>query len=344
VSGKYKDQPAQTSIDACIDCGPGQSGNAAIAATGCEACFTEGDGECVQCEAGKYDAGASCVKCLPGQFQDGTGKKDCKACPAHSSSEEASDKLEDCRADAGYTGSGASIVACAAGTFKATAQSSVECTNCAAGQYSGAEAATECTGCSAGKFLPSEGAKSVDDCQACDFGKYSTTVGANSPDVCVACGSELIPDQLRSGCLACPSFIIPGRGAQPTLCPKGVLDLNYVKNSSVWWNKMRDADKVTIFHVSMRMFAYSNRNLTAQTRRHFSAPKAPRTSWDILVSVRQEEMARFVLYASLAGSRLAANAKSARTTLVLSVWLLFSGLSLGSWAASVLNPLWLKKK
>ena len=186
-----------------------------------------------------------CESCVPGKFQDGTGETECKACPAFSSSQEDSTKLEQCLAGAGYTGSGVSIVPCPAGTFKANVQG--ECTNCAAGQYSGAEAATECTSCSAGKFLPSEGGKSADDCKACDFGKYSTTIGANSPEVCVACGSDLIPNQLRSGCLACPNFRIPGRGLQTTLSPKGVLDLNYVKKNTVWWNTTRDEHNVTIF-------------------------------------------------------------------------------------------------
>ena len=251
VAGKYKSEAKQfadtcidcaaktfkaetgQSSDTCIACGPGQSANAPTAATGCKACVAgAGNGDCVECQPGKYVAektsvaDALCESCLQGTFQDGIGETECKACPAHSSSQEGSAKLEQCLAGAGYAGSGVSIVPCPAGTFKANVQSPVQCTDCAAGQYSGAEAATECTGCSAGKFLLSEGGKSADNCKACDFGKYSTTIGANSPEVCVACGSDLIPDPLRSGCLACPNFIIPGRGAQPTLCPKGVLDLS----------------------------------------------------------------------------------------------------------------------
>jgi hypothetical protein len=56
-----------------------------------------------------------------------------------------------------------------------------------------------------------------------------------------------MPDQRRVDCIECPTFVIPGVGKQPTLCPKGVLDLQYVTNNSVWWNISQGETNVTLY-------------------------------------------------------------------------------------------------
>ena len=53
------------------------------------------------------------------------------------------DALTDCVADAGHTGAGAGVVACAAGTFKAAAQSAAACTVCPAHSNT-SEAGSDC--------------------------------------------------------------------------------------------------------------------------------------------------------------------------------------------------------
>ena len=69
------------------------------------------------CEAGLYDS-------------DGTVAVLCVSCPVNSNSLAGSDSVDDCMADAGFTGSGMSIVSCSSGTFKDASLSSAACTAC----------------------------------------------------------------------------------------------------------------------------------------------------------------------------------------------------------------------
>ena len=112
-------------------------------------------GPCTVCLPGTYKeaTGSSpCTLCPAGTFGEDEGQISCDGvCPAHSFSSPGSSEQTDCRCNTGYTGlDGEVCIPCKAGHFKPSI-GSAQCTECAAGKFSGQEGAEDesvCTRCS----------------------------------------------------------------------------------------------------------------------------------------------------------------------------------------------------
>jgi hypothetical protein len=79
----------------------------------------------------------------------------CTDCPQNSGTGfTTSSKAEnDCKADAGFTGEGASVTACAVGKYKTVDQSSAACSDCAKGEYTDVSGSIRCKKCPSKWFL-----------------------------------------------------------------------------------------------------------------------------------------------------------------------------------------------
>eukprot|EP00277_Geminigera_cryophila_P011646 CAMPEP_0179437518 /NCGR_PEP_ID=MMETSP0799-20121207/21399_1 /TAXON_ID=46947 /ORGANISM="Geminigera cryophila, Strain CCMP2564" /LENGTH=558 /DNA_ID=CAMNT_0021218511 /DNA_START=135 /DNA_END=1811 /DNA_ORIENTATION=- len=120
-------EKGSTSSDACIaTCSAGFTGS--VPCTACPAGKYKqgaGDGACLPCPSGKVSesqsgaltdcecavgttglngVGATCVKCVAGKYKAATGEAACRSCADMASSAVGSDKQEDCKCNAGYSG------------------------------------------------------------------------------------------------------------------------------------------------------------------------------------------------------------------------------------------------
>ena len=179
-AGKYKGLTGQAS-DTCVDC-PGNTGITSTASDAEDDCLADagytGDGTNVAaCAAGKYKA----------TTQSATA---CTDCPGNTGiTSIASDAEDDCLADAGYTGDGTNVAACAAGKYKATTQSATACTDCSTGKYksSTGQTADYCDNCAAGTYKADTGQDEASDCSACPTGSTSLEGSSSAADcTCVA--------------------------------------------------------------------------------------------------------------------------------------------------------------
>merc|ERR1711871_303358 len=153
---------------------------------------------CCPCTEGKFKAeptkgddenynGVKCDVCPAGKYQDNKLAEECKDCPSQTSSSAGSDAESDCLADAGYTGAGTNVAACAAGKFKAASESSAACTDCAAGKYKDQTAQTSdtCISCVAGKYKDQAGETS-DTCINCPSNTGISSTGSDAESDCLA--------------------------------------------------------------------------------------------------------------------------------------------------------------
>jgi len=176
VAGKYKNETTQTN-DTCTDCDAGKfketaaqssdtcgdcpvNSNSPVATgleDGClaDAGYTGSGAAVTACVAGTFKTSSvsstACTECGAGKYKNETTQTSdtCISCDVNSDSAAGSGNYTACLADAGYTGSGANVTACVAGTFKASALSSAACKACVVGQYTGSAAAEECSYCPA---------------------------------------------------------------------------------------------------------------------------------------------------------------------------------------------------
>ena len=146
VAGTFKTSPMSST--ACTDCVAGKF----------KIATTQTSDTCTDCDAGKFKETAAqssdtCTDCDAGKFKETAAQSSdtCGDCPVNSNSPAASGVHDDCKADAGFTGSGVTVTACVAGTFKTSPMSSTACTDCDAGKFKAAAGQTQCEDCAAGK-------------------------------------------------------------------------------------------------------------------------------------------------------------------------------------------------
>ena len=158
---------------------------------------------------------------MAGKFKTEAGQTSdtCEDCPVNSNSPAASGVHDDCKADAGFTGSGVTVTACVAGTFKTSPMSSTACTDCVAGKFKIATTQTSdtCTDCDAGKFKETA-AQSSDTCTDCDAGKSSAAGAA-----CIDCTAGKTSASPFTACVA-----VPGADALSHKSPNNVTTDNEI--------------------------------------------------------------------------------------------------------------------
>ena len=140
ASGTFK--AAAASSAACTAC-PSNSGTGVDTGSSAESyCLAD---------AGFTGAGSTVSECAIDTFKAVAASSDaCDSCPSSSTtgSSMGSDELTDCLADAGFTGTGGSVAACSAHTFKATPASALACTACPShsgtGSATGSDAVGDC--------------------------------------------------------------------------------------------------------------------------------------------------------------------------------------------------------
>ncbi|KAH8067766.1 calcium ion binding protein [Aureococcus anophagefferens] len=164
-----------------------------------------GTRRCLDCPRGATCAGGCDAPelCAPGTYKavmGATNGDGCDACPAgHYAAEYGAASCEPC--PAGYAcGSGASVVACAAGTY--SLELAMDCGDCPAGKVAEFEAMGACSGCPKG--------------HACPSGGYA-----------VPCASGTYSLGNLTNCTACPAgYSCPSSGAAPALCGDGAFSLS----------------------------------------------------------------------------------------------------------------------
>ena len=167
---------------------------------------------CVYCEQGKssHTANASqCTQCDIGKFADKVGSSTCSDCPGGKYSDQPNSAL---------------CLPCDHGTWSKTGASTcVQCTSCAAGNFSQGCAATDssrgtCSACPQGKFSEIENSAS---CAACPVGQYQDLTGQT---FCKMCGPGLFADKVGSQqCKACSEgkMSFQAGASSCELCPRG---------------------------------------------------------------------------------------------------------------------------
>lgn len=169
----------------------------------CEAGSTRNiaTGECELCGPGTYKATAGDAECLPcnGASFAAPGSLTCASCPLHSRSDTGNvhaGNIGDCVCDAGYRRDGDACVACAVGTFKASAGNAPTCEPCAANKYQDQLGRPECEDCM-NNAVSAAGSTSISQClceegyapdgalcSPCEAGSIKSTTGN---EVCVEC-------------------------------------------------------------------------------------------------------------------------------------------------------------
>ena len=175
-TGKYK---TSTGTGACSVCPLGTSSSA-----------RSGELTDCKCIAG-YTAGsdgAECTACGAGTFKSSTGTGSCSACPAGTSSGNATgrDEATDCICGAGYT----------------AGADGLECTACGAGTYKFQIGVGPCVACGVDSYSPSFGAVSPDTCLACPASSSSPSASASASACTCDPGTYGVAGEL---CLACPA-------------------------------------------------------------------------------------------------------------------------------------------
>lgn len=97
----------------------------------------------------KGTVGATCSPCVANTYKSTADDAPCTKCPSNTGTgkDVGSTKLEDCLADAGFTGDGSNVAACKAGTFKVEGHSKTHCNHCPAGKYQSKTGSSSCEAC-----------------------------------------------------------------------------------------------------------------------------------------------------------------------------------------------------
>lgn len=178
----------------CETC-PSGSSHADIARTSINACV---------CHVGytRVSAGTACTACKAGKYKLSTGDAACTPCPSNSMSLNASDAVDDCFCNAGYTGpNGGACDPCTAGTYKDTAGSHA-CSTCPASSTSvpSSTSISACQ-CNAG-FTGADGGV----CTVCDAGKYKDGLGSAQCTTCPAFSNSTAGSAALNDCTCNPGY------------------------------------------------------------------------------------------------------------------------------------------
>jgi hypothetical protein len=195
TSGKYSVISTSTSVESCITCPGGFSGEGFAQCDPCPLNSTANPGsglltDC-KCDPGFTGKdGATCSYCLPGKFKPTNGSANCTDCPfdtysnktartkeadcldceMYTQAPRGSDSRDDCKCWVGYTSSvpnvdGERCNACSTGKFKST-MGYTSCTNCPKDTYAdttGNSAVGACIPCFQNS-TSGEGSVKVEDC------------------------------------------------------------------------------------------------------------------------------------------------------------------------------------
>ena len=271
-AGKYKSDPGDIACGTCpvdhfcpeqsiypVKCPPNSSsspGSKIIEECLCHAGFhynNSGDNyHCVGCVAGKYSDVSNlqnCKNCPVNTFNTlkfANNLSFCLECPAQSTSNQASTKIQDCFCDLGYSGvPGSTCIACDRGFFRENVSSYI-CEPCSASTFNDVFAATDdgyCTPCQAntssqeanpsqrfcvcdagfyGVLSYEEASVGIYECILCQAGKFSTT---SNTSLCTDCGigkySVSIGAKLETTCVECEEgkFSYVTGATSCTFCP-----------------------------------------------------------------------------------------------------------------------------
>jgi hypothetical protein len=152
---------------------------------------TIANSDCLDCHIGKYFASrvsrvGRCVDCMPGTYSDVPGVARCSNCDAgRHVSTAGSDSSDDC-------------TNCPAGQFSRAGAD--QCIPCRAGQYQDAEGMASCVTCDPGSVTDTLATEGAQSCTACAAGQYSTV----STVACSSCQPGSVTDTLdRQGAVSC---------------------------------------------------------------------------------------------------------------------------------------------
>ncbi len=199
----------------CQSCSPEKTtiSGGAVAQSGCvcrRGFARHGLNSCVYCERGKssHTANASeCTDCDIGQFADNVGSSTCADCPGGKFSNQSKSALCHTCPHGAWSKSGTSscvqCTSCAAGNFSqgcaATESSHGTCTACPSGKFSEIENSAACSLCALGQYQDQVGQTS---CKPCRLGFFADDIGSQR---CKACAEgEMGPDEGASSCVTCP--------------------------------------------------------------------------------------------------------------------------------------------
>lgn len=177
-SGKYTNQPGQSSCQDCI-----VTNN-----NGCDQCSagykkTVGN-SCEACPVGQFSVAAQevCQVCGVGLYQDEEASAFCKGCPRGYYNDEQSQS---------------SCKACAKGQFQNVERQGA-CHECQIGSYENDLASLQCKKCGDGYFTSGEGSQDVSDCLECPMGRFE------DKGVCYDCPESTYQDEFATtSCKSC---------------------------------------------------------------------------------------------------------------------------------------------
>lgn len=219
-------QWSSTGAISCNSCGSGAVSVSGSASCSCDLGYTASGNTCIQCGAGTYKSAVgngTCTQCPVNTFSSVVGATSISTCIGCGSNAGSSIGSTSCACNAGYFSSGASCIACAAGTFKGTTGNS-SCTNCSTNQWSAA-GASSCIGCETGAVSVAGSASCsctsgytpiLNTCAQCPAGSYKSTIGNIT---CTLCASNTYSETLgatsNTTCIACGqnSESVTGSGA-----------------------------------------------------------------------------------------------------------------------------------
>lgn len=190
-------------VSECL-CNPGYEFQSVLST--CEQCFagyykpSAGNVLCDICLAGTYgdqSAATECLNCAAGKYSSQNGASICTDCPDFSISVAASDAIDDCKCNAGYSGDSQNCLACDFGKYKSNSGSQA-CIDCPASKTSISQANVDESSCicDVGFGLDQE-----QNCVACEAGKYKS---AQDNSLCLECAMAKYQDQSQqSSCDDC---------------------------------------------------------------------------------------------------------------------------------------------
>jgi len=199
TSGKYSVISKSTSIESCLLCQDGFSGEGFLQCDPCPLNATANPGSGLQtdckCNPGFTGAdGSTCVHCLPGKFKPSRGNSTCTDCPfdtysplttrtketdcldcaTNTEAPRGSDSKDDCKCSIGYT----STVLGVDGEV---------CTECSAGKFKDVIGHFACSLCPEDTYVDTLNSKSISDCKAC-FVNSTSQAGSVALDNCLCVG------------------------------------------------------------------------------------------------------------------------------------------------------------
>jgi hypothetical protein len=199
TSGKYSVVSKSTSIESCLLCQDGFSGEGFLQCDPCplNATANPGSGLLTDCKCNPGFTGAdgsTCLHCLPGKFKPSRGSSDCTNCPfdtyspqttrtketdcldcaTNTEAPRGSDSKDDCKCSIGYT----STVLGVDGEV---------CTECSAGKFKDIIGHFACSLCPEDTYVDTLNSKSVSDCKAC-FVNSTSQAGSVALDNCLCVG------------------------------------------------------------------------------------------------------------------------------------------------------------